>query len=227
MSDNLHKNHRARVKEKFLNGGFAENTSAHEILELLLFYAIPQKDTNPIAHRLINEFGSLSAVFDAPAERLTEVEGVSLHTAALIKLVPQICAQINYEKASKKSFMNTPEEFATYLNVRYAAVNGECFSVICLDSTGRLLGFKFIGQGSNAGVDFNLREVLKTVINCKATAAVIAHNHTGGVLKPSEDDITATLQIKSALSNIGTTLADHIILANGSYISLAETTDIF
>lgn len=227
MGDNLHKNHRERVKEKFLNGGFAENTPAHEVLELLLFYAIPQKDTNPIAHRLINEFGSLSAVFDAPVNHLTEVEGISRHTAALIKLVPQICAQINCEMASKKSVMNTPEELATYLMARYSGVSGECFSVICLDSTGRLLGFKFIGQGGNAGVEFNLREVLKTVINYKATVAVIAHNHTGGVLKPSKYDITATLQVKSALNNIGTTLADHIILANGSYVSLAETTDIF
>ena len=119
MGEGVHDGHRERVKQEFLKNGFNESTPAHKIIEMLLFYSIPRKDTNEIAHELLNRFGSVSGILDAPAERLTEVKGVTLNTAALIKLIIPIARRYSLEKGTKTENYSTLDEVCRYLMQRY------------------------------------------------------------------------------------------------------------
>lgn len=223
MAENPHENHRKRAKEKFTSIGFPQGTPAHEILELLLFYAIPRRDTNPIAHRLINEFGSLEGVFNAPLESLKKIDGINEHSAVLIKLIPQIHAAVLRERASLGAVIQTPEELGTYLLNRYAEVGfTEALSVICLGEKGKLLSFKFLESGNIDSLEINCYKLVSAVIETGARAVALAHCHSD-ITEPSQQDINTTLKIKNLLSELGITLIDHIIIAGGSYTSLAQS----
>lgn len=137
MSDssrNLHENHRARVRKRFEHEGL-KTFADHNVLELLLFYSIPQKDTNDIAHRLLDEFGSLSAVFDAPKDVLMNVVGVGENTATLIKLMPELFSRYEQDKIKNESIvLNSAEAAGKYFMSRFIGANTEKLYAVCLDN---------------------------------------------------------------------------------------------
>ncbi|MGN0493169.1 MAG: RadC family protein [Acutalibacteraceae bacterium] len=223
MGDGVHDGHRERVKQEFLKNGFDESTPPHKIMEMLLFYSIPRKDTNEIAHELLNRFGSISGILDAPANQLTEIKGVSLNTVALLKLVISVARIYRTEKSEKQGRFNNLDEVCDYILSRYFGYTNEVFSVISFSGNGRILGFDILGEGNVSEVNVSTREIIETALNRQAVSVIIAHNHPSGTAVPSEEDIAVTKNIQSALSHINVKLLDHIVICGDDYVSMAQS----
>ena len=223
MGDGIHDGHRERVKEEFLKNGFNESTPPHKVIEMLLFYSIPRKDTNDIAHRLINRFGSISGILDAPVEQLTEVKGISLNTAILIKLIISIARIYRCEKGKKIDGYSNHDDVCDYIVSKYFGYTKEVFSVTSFGGKGNLLGFDILGEGNISEVNVSTREVIETVLKRQAVCAIIAHNHPGGTAVPSAEDIAVTKNIQSALSHINVKLLDHVVISGDDYVSMAQS----
>jgi len=219
---NVHAGHREKMRTKFLAGGldaFAE----HEALELLLYYAIPRKDTNPIAHALMERYGSLSAVLAAPVEDLQKVEGIGESTAILLKLVPQIQKKARLADAKRETALTSVSQFGAYLLEQFRGEKNEVIYQLCLDRKGKLLACKRLGEGDVSSANLDIRRMIENAILTSASGVVLAHNHPSGIALPSQDDYIATDQAKVALATIGVVLLDHIILADDDFVSLAES----
>ena len=211
--------HRRRVKNKFLENGLPDTTPPREILEILLFYAISRKDTKEIAVDLLNKFGSLSNVFNAPIDELKKINGMGEHSAILIKLIPEIAKAYKNDTLNKVSHLNSTDEVGTYLLSRYAYFGSdEVFSVLSFNNVGRLLGFNVVEKGDIGSVGVSTRKVIETLLNTKATCAIIAHNHPSGYALPSDGDIKVTCMLRNSLKSINVNL-----IADGDYVSLSSS----
>ena len=219
----IHDGHREKMRRRFLSGGL-EQFADHEALELLLYYAIPRRDTNPIAHALIDRYGSLSAVLAAPVEDLQKVEGIGESAAILLKLVPRLCAKARLADADRQELiLNTASRAGAYLLERFYGEQNEVIYQLCLDRKGKLLACKKLGEGSIASAALDVRTLVETAILPSASSGVLAHNHPSCIASPSHEDYAATDRARNALETIGVALADHIIVADGDFVSLAES----
>lgn len=223
MAENLHSQHRQRVRKEFLDRGIDENTPAHKIFELLLFYSVPRCDTNVIAHRLLDKFGSISAVLDAPIDQLTEVEGIGESSALLIKTILPLARIYKNEKAETPVCFRSIDEIGDMLINKYFGLTEEVLSIVCLDGNARFLSYNVIQKGDVDTVGVPIRTVVKIVSSTNAQCVVLAHNHPSGVAIPSRSDIKVTEMVAEALSHIGIKLIDHIIIADDDYISLSQS----
>ncbi|MGN0451350.1 MAG: RadC family protein, partial [Acutalibacteraceae bacterium] len=219
----IHDGHRERVKEEFLKNGFNESTPPHKVIEMLLFYSIPRKDTNDLAHLLVNRFGSISGILDAPVEQLTEVKGISLNTAILIKLIISVARIYRSEKSKKIDGYTNHDDVCKFIVSRYFGYTKEVFSVTSFSGNGSILGFDILGEGNISEVNVSTREVIETVLKRQAVCAIIAHNHPSGTAVPSDEDIAVTRNIQSALSHINVKLLDHIVICGDDYVSMAQS----
>lgn len=221
VDNNLHKDHRQRVKKEFLRQGFSDSTPPHKILEMLLFYSIPRSDTNETAHLLLEHFGSISGVLDADINELKKIKGVGENTAILLKLmVPVIRRYINGKTADKNCFQSV-DEVGEFLMRKYMGFSKEIFAITSFDNKGRLLGFDVISEGNLATVTVTTRSVVEKVIQRNAGCIVLSHNHPGGQATPSDTDIQTTVRLCEAIRNLNVTVIDHIILCDDDYVSLA------
>ena len=219
---NPHENHRARLRETFIKAG-VDGMPAHNLLELLLFYSIPRKDTNELAHRLIDTFGSLSRVFDASYEQLLEVEGIGESSALLLSAIPAICRRYIEGSISGKVNLSEPEDAVDYIVKKYYGNNKyEIFYMLCLDGMGNLINCCKLGEGAAGSVVIDKRNVLETAFRNNADRVIFAHNHPNGIAAPSKDDIVMTSDFCSVLKGVGIRLADHIIVAGSDALSLAS-----
>lgn len=219
----IHDGHRENMRRRFVVGGL-ESFADHEALELLLYYAIPRRDTNPIAHRLMESYGSLSAVLAAPLEDLQKVSGIGENAAVLLKLVPRICSKARLADAERKELvLNTAARAGEYLLERFAEEKNEVIYQLCLDRKGKLLVCKRLGEGNIASAALDIRRLVENAILSSASAVILAHNHPSGVAYPSGEDYSATDQAKRALETVGVVLADHIIIADRDFVSMAES----
>lgn len=225
MSKGIHAEHRNRVRNEILTNGIGEGTPLHKIVEALMFYSIPRKDTNEMAHLLCEKFGSLSDLLEANPNELKEIDGVGDNTVALFKLIMAASKRYYTEKTSKKDKFENMSEIHEYLKVKYLDQTKEMFGVMSFDSGGRFINFEFLSSGDVAAVGISSRMVMEKVINNKATSVILVHNHPGGNALPSEDDLTATKMIANALRSINVYLLDHLILCDGDYVSLAQSRD--
>ena len=210
------------MRNKFLTGGL-DAFADHEALELLLYYAIPRRDTNPIAHALMERYGSLSAVLAAPVEDLQKVEGIGESAAVLLKLVPQILKKARLSDAKRETALTSVAQFGAYLLEQFRGEKNEVIYQLCLDRKGKLLACKRLGEGDMSSANLDIRRMIENAILSSASGVVLAHNHPSGIALPSQDDYIATDQAKAALATIGVVLLDHIILADGDFVSLAES----
>ncbi|MCD7727914.1 MAG: DNA repair protein RadC [Ruminococcus sp.] len=218
--ENIHKGHRQRLKRKFLDNGL-EAFSPHEVLELLLFYTIPLKNTNDIAHELINRFGSLSAVFDAPVSSLCEVKNISENSAVLLKLVPQLLRYYQLSPDADKS-MNDTNYVRRYFTALYIGVKDEEFKVCCLDNNLQVISCNTLSVGSVCEVAVSARMIAKAAFDANSQCVILAHNHPDASPNPSQEDIKLTSDIASALNPIGIEILDHIIVGKGSVYSMKD-----
>ncbi|MDO4316346.1 MAG: DNA repair protein RadC, partial [Oscillospiraceae bacterium] len=195
----------------------------HEALELLLYYAIPRRDTNPIAHALMERYGSLPAVLSAPVEDLEKVEGIGRSAAVLLKLVPQLYRKARLADAAQENVLNSSEKAGAYLLERFAGEQNEVVYQLCLDRKGKLIACKRIGEGGVTNAELNIRKVMENAILTSASAVILSHNHPSGIALPSQDDYATTRRVMDALRTIGVALTDHIIVADGDFVSMADS----
>lgn len=218
----VHDGHRDRMRKRFLDNGLS-GFADHEVLELLLYYAIPRGDVNPLAHALVDRFGSLSGVFTAPLELLTQVEGVGGRTAALLHLVPQAAQRARMAELERGLALNTRERVGDYLLELFSQERNETVYQICLDGKGKLLACRRLGTGSASAVTLDVRSVVQNAILYSASSVILAHNHPSGVALPSQEDQAATLRAREALAAIDVRLEDHIIVADHDFISFSDS----
>lgn len=219
---NPHDGHRARVRKKFLQEANLKSYADHNILEMLLFYSIPRADTNELAHRLIKTFGSFSAVFDADIPQLMSVEGIGESTAVLIKMIPSVMQRYYEDKVSNPSKITGTDSAVTFLKAKFFSETVESLHIICMNNDGKILKFTQIDAGSIDSLEIDSRLILQEMLLCKASTAIIAHNHPSGICAPSFSDVSTTTRIASLLKSINVTLIDHIIIAGNEFFSFSS-----
>lgn len=218
----IHDGHRARLKERFRAEGL-DNFSDVQVLELLLFYAIPQRDTNPLAHALLDHFGSLSQIFSASAEELEKVPGIKSNAATLLSLVTQVVRYSGVDEMMNIKILSTIEECAEYLKRFLCHRRNETVFLLCLDAKCKVLCCKEVGEGSVNSAGVPIRRIVETALGANASTVVLAHNHPSGIAVPSAEDIQTTCRVARALSTVDIVLADHIIVADDDYVSLVQS----
>lgn len=222
----MHEGHRARVKKRFLEEGL-DHFSDIQALELLLFYAIPRADTNPIAHRLLEHFGSLSQVLEANPEELKKISGVGENGALLLNLIPQMGRFYMTDRASAPGVLTTLEQCAQYLMPRFFGRKLETVFLLCLDAKCKVLCCREVGEGGTNSTGISIRRVVETALGVNASSVVLAHNHPSGVALPSPEDIQTTRRVAMALQAVEIVLVDYIIVADDDYVSIAQSDERF
>lgn len=211
-----HGGHRARLKERFLReglGGFEK----HNILELLLFFGIPQRDTNPIAHALLKRFGSLSGVFEASVEELCTVDGVSEHTATLLKLIPEVNRAVLCEARDSDKRYDTLNKIGELLLRYYAGLTVETVTLLLLDNSDRVIDLVKICDGSVNRVQFDTRKLVEQALRPRVSRVVLAHNHPNGTLVPSAEDMETTTEVANAFRTVNVEMLEHLLVADGKF----------
>lgn len=225
MSAGLHDKHRDRVRKEFLAHGFDETTPLHKVVEMLLFYSIPRKDTNELAHILVEKFGTLEKILSARPEELMEIQGIGENTIAHFKLLRYAAKSYIGAKSSKIKKFNSADEIFQFVTDKYFDTDREIVAITSFDGAGRLLGFDVIGEGDIALVGVSVRDILEVAFKRKAVSVILSHNHPNGTALPSDADITTTQKIYNILSDANVILLDHIIVADGDYVSLVQSNE--
>lgn len=215
----MHENHRDRVKKRFMTEGL-DRFEPHNVLELLLFYSIPQKDTNELAHSLIDRFGSLSGVFDASPEDLMSVKGIKEHTTTLIKMIPALARRYYIEKNQSGEALSNMDKIGRYLVNYYIGINIETVVLLLLDNKFNVIDIVKIHEGSVNSSAVTMRKLVETALFKRASMAVLAHNHPSGMPIPSSDDMFTTREVKRAFDLVEINLLGHIIVAGDSYVDI-------
>ena len=206
----MHKGHRQRVREKYEKSG-SESFKDHELLELVLFHAIPYRDTNPIAHRLLDTFGSLGGVFSAKIDALCAVEGVTRNAAILLKTYPDIWRAVCMSRSRDIMFLRSIDEAGRLLGSYFTEKTEERSVMLCLDSSLRVLNVSVLYEGSFNSVQISVKKVAETALSNNATAVIIAHNHPAGIAVPSSADRLTTDRIFETLKGLDILLLDHLV----------------
>lgn len=216
----IHSGHRQRMRAKFLQSGL-DGFETHESLELLLYYAVPRKDTNPLSHRLIDRFGSLSAVLDAPVDALKEC-GLSENAAILLKLIPQISRLYLDDKFDPGKAVDI-DNVGDKLLHKFVGRDYEAVVLLLMDAKRKEVYCGVISKGSVNSCDLYIRKIIETAMIYNASYAVLSHNHPSGLALPSMADIESTKTVSSALKLVGIRLLDHIVVADDDYVSMYQS----
>ena len=220
--ENIHEGHRKRMKERFMKSGL-DDFAPHNVLEFLLFYSIPRGDTNPIAHRLIEAFGSLSGVFDATPEELMKVSGVGESTAILISMIPQMARKYLEDKADAVNVVGGCGDIGAYLLPKFVGRTNEALMMVSIDNKNKVISCSVVAEGTVDSAKVSRRKVMEEAMKVKATRVVLAHNHPRGVAVPSAEDVAMTREIGRLFAQVGIELVDHIIIADDDYVSMAAS----
>lgn len=218
----VHSGHRERMKERFLKEGL-DQFSDIQVLELLLFYCIPRKDTNPIAHALLEHFGAMSQVMEAPIEELKKVEGIGENAAVFLRLVTQVGRYYLTDRVSKVKILPTLESCADYLKPYFFSRNVEMVFLLCLDAKCKVLCCRKVAEGNVNSTGISIRKIVETALNANASSVVLAHNHPGGLAIPSNEDIQTTRRLMAALRAVDVRLVDHVVVADDDYVSMIQS----
>ena len=215
----IHAGHRQRLRERFRTAGL-QSFSDHEILELLLTFAIPQKDVNPLAHELIARFGRLSHVLEADEEELLRVPGVGQNAAVLLNMMPQLMRSYRRSALGERPVIVNFADAKDYCTPLFLGAHQEHVYLICLDQSGRVLHPALLHTGTVDEVMLYPRLAVETALRHHAHAVLLAHNHPGGTAYASQADMETTLRLGAVFSQIGIRLVDHLIVADGHVHSM-------
>ena len=217
-----HTGHRERMKAEFLARGL-EGWPDHRVLELLLFYTIPQGDVNDLAHELVERFGSLAGVLDASVEELKKVKGVGDHTAVFLRMLPAVLGRYQGARTRLSAIINSPEEAYAWLEPYFFGARNEMVYVLCLDGKRQVLGVRKVAEGSIELAEVNTRRIAEEAIGLRAAQIYVAHNHVSNLAIPSQADWLTTDTLRGALSPIGIELIDHLVFVDGDMVSLKDS----
>lgn len=219
---NLNAGHRDRMREEFMKAG-PEALPDYKILEMLLFYGIPRKDTKALAKTLIDTFGSMSGVLEADVTDLKAVNGMTTNAACLIKLVLPLAKRYRASKTDKVGYLHSFEEIGKFVVEQFYTVSTERAILICMDRKGKILGVNKLAEGDFDSAGISLRTIIGHIVKTEATSVVLAHNHPSGIALPSAEDVCVTRQIMDALKVISVNFIDHVIVAGDDYVSMAQS----
>ena len=217
-----HTGHRERMKAEFLARGL-EGWPDHRVLELLLFYTIPQGDVNDLAHELVERFGSLAGVLDASVEELKKVKGVGDHTAVFLRMLPAVLGRYQGARTRLSAIINSPEEAYAWLEPYFFGARNEMVYVLCLDGKRQVLGVRKVAEGSIELAEVNTRRIAEEAIGLRAAQIYVAHNHVSNLAIPSQADWLTTDTLRGALRPIGIELIDHLVFVDGDMVSLKDS----
>ena len=217
-----HTGHRERMKAEFLARGL-EGWPDHRVLELLLFYTIPQGDVNDLAHELVERFGSLAGVIDASVEELKKVKGVGDHTAVFLRMLPAVLGRYQGARTRLSAIINSPEEAYAWLEPYFFGARNEMVYVLCLDGKRQVLGVRKVAEGSIELAEVNTRRIAEEAIGLRAAQIYVAHNHVSNLAIPSQADWLTTDTLRGALRPIGIELIDHLVFVDGDMVSLKDS----
>ena len=220
MAESIHQGHRKRMRERFLKTGLI-GYQPHELLEILLYYGIPRVDTNPVAHALLECFGSLRGVFSAEPDQLKQVQGMTEPAVCLITLLRAMYvydAEEQLDGVPMESFAKICE----YFSALYRFEQREVVRAAFLDRNLRLIACEVLGEGHPSASEFSVRRLIERAGAAGSSVAVLAHNHPHGNAVPSDADIAVTRQLAEMLAKSGISLADHVIVGDGEAVSLRE-----
>ena len=218
---NIHAGHRERVRENVLKNGF-EQLEDHRLLELLLFYSIPREDTNEIAHRLLDEFGSFSEIIKATPKKLTQVQGVGKNSAIQLAAMGELFKRVVEEGVVKRTPYKTIEELVALVRSQYLNEKNEKMLFICFDSAMRLKKIESFTEGDSVRTSTELKTALSKILENDPSFVIMAHNHPEGPALPSNADVTSTSTVSTTLRTLGINLVDHIIINRTAYFSMRE-----
>lgn len=222
ISQKSYHGHRKRLRDRFGKSGF-QGFHDYEILELILMYAIPRKDTKPIAKQLLKKLGTITAVLDADFDELQEIEGIGLDAARFIKIMREVIA-IYFRSAAvrRKTFLQL-DELVNYLRATIGGKSNEVLHVLYLNSKNELISAEDLGEGTVTEAAAFPRRVVESALRYKATAVILAHNHPGGLAEPSVNDDAITKTISDALKTVEIDLQEHMIISDDGYYSYRKT----
>ncbi len=216
-----HDGHRKRLKNRFLNS--PESFEDHELLELILFYAIPRKNTNETAHKLLNRFGSVKGILDASAEALCEIDDIGPNSALYIKAIASLI--LRYENSDIKSdgLLKSPVALSSFLKNLFIGTENEISYILLFDNSKRLIACEKIGEGFSLEHTLSLRKITSCALSSNAVSAILVHNHPNGKAFPSGEDIHATNRIRLLLEPLGVTLMEHFIVAGDECLPIINS----
>lgn len=213
----VHAGHRERLRNKVIQNGF-DHLYDHELLELLLFYCIPRQDTNPIAHELIERFGSLQGVLNADIEAITECRGMSNSSALLIKSLRECSIRYMRRQENVLRYYDTYEKVLDYLrNAVFLGATKEISAALLFDHRMKLLDLVPLGEGSLNATTVNYYKLTEAIILKKAKVVILTHNHMSENGTPSQEDIAVTWEIYTLLKKLDVSLIEHVIVASNGF----------
>lgn len=219
----LHNGHRDRLRQRFLQEGL-DNFTEFQVLEMLLFYCIPRIDTNQLAHTLVEEFGSLQQVLEAPPEALAKVPGIGPSAATFLSFASAFARYYTVNRSQQAPvIVDSLDKCGERLQPHFVGRRNECVYLLCLDGKCKFLGCKLIGEGSINSAAVPIRKIVEVAIHSNASTVVLAHNHPSGLALPSKDDVQTTKLVAQALQAVDVTLWDHMIFAENEYVSLLHS----
>jgi len=217
----IHTDHRKRLKSRFLLSGL-DYLAPHEILELLLFYVIPRKNTNNLAHALIDHFGTIYNILDAPTSSLTQLDGVGTEVACFFKLIVNLIYLYLNDKNHARCNFRTRYDLCDHLMLKFIGRCEEANAIILLDAKGKIVFEGVICTGTHNSVELRVRLLIELITIHNAASIVFAHNHPSGIAIPSKQDIFTTRKLNSLLLSLNVSFIDHIIVADHDYVSLRD-----
>jgi DNA repair protein RadC len=213
---NIHKGHKARLRQKALKD--LNLLADHEILELILNYGITRKDTNKLAHMLLYKFGTIQNVFDAPLNELTKIDGLGEVSASLIKLIPQLTDRFNQSKIASFKYIKNLEQAVFIFKELFSSANTEVLYIACLSETDKVISIDKIAMGNEINIKLQKTDVFNKILTYKPAKVIIAHNHLFSTASPSFEDEDFTFDVKDLLDRLGIILVEHIIInTDGDY----------
>ena len=215
-----HGGHRLRMRERYRKQGNLDGFASHEVLELFLYYAIPQKNVNTLAHELLERFGTLHGVFSAAPEQLMQIKGIGEYAATFLSLFPQIARYAEKERAGSKVTLSNRKEAEEYCIRLLSGERREVFYAVCLNVQMQVLSSVQIAKGSLSAVPAYPRVVAEAVLSHNAHAVLFCHNHPGGSAIPSQGDMEVTQQLAALLQGLEVMLVDHVIVAEDQAFSM-------
>ena len=218
VAENFRTNHRARIRKRFMEGG-ADAMPDYELLELVLFRAIPRRDVKPLAHKLIQEFGGFNEVLSAPPMLLSKVKGVGQSVVQEIKIIEAAAHRLARARIMDKEILSSWDELLTYCRTAMSHRDVEQFRILFLDNKNRLISDEIQQRGTVNHVPVYPREVAKRALELNASALILVHNHPSGDPSPSQADIDMTQQVSFALDALGIRLHDHIVIGKSEEAS--------
>ena len=220
---NIHKGHRQKVKRRYIETGL-EGMADHNILELLLFFGIPYKDTNPIAHELMETFGSFSGVLKASIPELKSVKGMTENAACLLNMILPVYTRYYADSIAERPTLLSVDEMINYMRPKFLDTSNERAYAMCFDCNHCLIAVRKLSDGDVNSTLFDMRKLATAVLETKAAGVVLVHNHPNGIALPSAADIEQTKNAYDFLQSLKVTLMDHIILSpDGGKCSMVST----